>query len=518
MNKIKKFITNMHVRLAIIALIAVIGFVMLSCPSPTGDDNEDPGEDQGKKAGASVSVPVLASKTHNSITIKPSAFIDGNPGEQTIEYAINGVNSVPEAGWQGGLKFSGLGSNMKYWIFARSKSNVTHNAGKASTGLSVTTGSSKEAGAVVSIPVLALKTANSITIKAVAAPGNGQTVEYAKNGTNSAPPTGWQDGLTFSGLSPSTTYWIFARSKSNAAYNTGKASAGLSVTTEPDINPLDTTPPVLSGGSINRTSNTAALITFTTDEAGTAYYSQLTSGSPAPSSEAVKLANTIGAVIAGTNIEPVTLEAGVRDVYVVVEDAAGNKSSPLKIEAPAYVVMTYNIGDIGPGGGIIFYVNPSGFTVEGYSGAEGAFESYTAHYLEAAPSNFSTSAQWGAYGTLISGITTFTSSTDPLANKIGNGRKDTLTIVAHLGTSETNRAAQLAAAATFGGKNDWFLPSLGELNLLYVQKSLTGITTGYFWSSSQSAIYYAWLQDFSNGNRYVGTNDLTFTVRSIRAF
>jgi len=409
--------------LAIIAFVTVIGFVISSCPSPTGDDNDDPGKDLGKKAGAAVSAPVLASKT-----------------------------------------------------------------------------------------------ANSITIKAVAAPGNGQTLEYAKNGTNSSPSAGWQNGLTFSGLSPSTTYWIFARSKANAAYNAGKASAGLSVTTEPD-----TTPPMLSGGSINRTGNTTAFITFTTDEAGTAYYSQLAGGSPVPTSEAVKSANTIGPVIAGTNVQPITLTAGVRDIYVVVEDTAGNKSSPLKIEAPAYVAMAYNVGDTGPGGGIIFYVNSSGFTVDGYSGTKGSFLSYTAHYLEAAPSNSSTSAQWGAYGTLIPGVTIFTSSTDPLANKIGNGRKDTLTITAYLAanTSETGRAAQLAAAETFGGLNDWFLPSCGELNLLYVQRNLTGIgiTSGNFWSSSQSDIsFYPFFQIFTSGLRVNNLGNPTNAVRSIRAF
>ena len=513
MKNIKKIITNRRNRLAIIAFVAVIGFIMLSCPSPTGDDNEDPGEDLGKKAGAAVSVPVLASKTQNSITIKPSAFTDGNPGEQTIEYAINVVNSVPEAGWQDGLTISGLSPSTTYWIFARSKSNATRNAGKANAGLLVATDPIKEAGAVASTPELVSKTSNSITIKAIAAFDNGQTVEYAKNGTNSAPPTGWQDGLTFSGLSPNTTYWIFARSKSNVAYNAGTASIGLLVTTDPD-----TTPPMLSGGSINRTGNITAFITFTTDEAGTAYYSQLAGGAAAPTSEAVTADNTIGSVIAGMNVEPVTLTPGVRDIYVVVEDAAGNKSSPLKIEAPAYVAMFYNIGDIGPGGGIIFYVNSSGFTVEGYTGAVGSFAEYTAHYLEAAPSNLSTTAQWGAYEILISGVTTFTS--DALYDEIGNGRKDTMIIVSHLGTSETGRAAQLAAAASFSDLNDWFLPSYGELNLLYVQRNLTGIgiTSGIFWSSSQYNAYAAWHQNFTNGDRPAYYKNSIISVRAIRAF
>ena len=44
-------------------------------------------------------------------------------------------------------------------------------------------------------------------------------------------------------------------------------------------------------------------------------------------------------------------------------------------------------GDVGLSGGIIFYYAPGGFTVEGYPEGTGAFETYTAHYLEAAPAN-----------------------------------------------------------------------------------------------------------------------------------
>lgn len=94
-----------------------------------------------------------------------------------------------------------------------------------------TTLNSKTAGAEVSPPTLANKTETSITINAVAAPSNGQTVEYARNSTNTASASGWQDGLTFSGLTAETTYYIFARSKENDTHNAGAASGSLEVTT-----------------------------------------------------------------------------------------------------------------------------------------------------------------------------------------------------------------------------------------------------------------------------------------------
>jgi hypothetical protein len=188
-----------------------------------------------KVAGVAVSTPTLNTKTATSITINAATFTGENPGNQTIEYAGNGTNSAPETGWQDGLIFSGLESNTTYYIFARSKSNGSHEAGTASTGLQVTTDPTKAAGVAVSTPTLNTKTATSITINAATFtgenPGN-QTIEYAGNGTNSAPGTGWQDGLTFSGLESNTTYYIFARAKENATHNAGVISVPFEVTTD----------------------------------------------------------------------------------------------------------------------------------------------------------------------------------------------------------------------------------------------------------------------------------------------
>jgi len=87
-------------------------------------------------------------------------------------------------------------------------------------------------GAVVATPTLESKTQNSITINAVTAPDNGQTVEYAINMNYTAPVSGWQDWETFTNLTAGTAYYIFARSKGNNTYNAGTPSAGLQVTTD----------------------------------------------------------------------------------------------------------------------------------------------------------------------------------------------------------------------------------------------------------------------------------------------
>ena len=101
---------------------------------------------------------------------------------------------------------------------------------------------------------------------------------------------------------------------------------------------FDSTPPVLSAGTADRTSDTAAKIGFTTDEAGTAYYLALASGATAPTKAAVKAGTSLGAVTVGEITgKEITLTSGAKDVYVVVEDAVGNISTPLKIETPAWV-------------------------------------------------------------------------------------------------------------------------------------------------------------------------------------
>ena len=129
------------------------------------------------------------------------------------------------------------------------------------------------------------------------------------------------------GLTPNTQYKFYGYVKVsgntiNGLVQTFTTAAG------------DNTPPQLSAGSVTRTSDIAATIDFTTDEAGTAYYLVLASGATAPSNSDVKtLGTSLGVVEVGANTsKAVTLTAGARDIYVVVEDAAGNISAPLKIE------------------------------------------------------------------------------------------------------------------------------------------------------------------------------------------
>ena len=90
------------------------------------------------------------------------------------------------------------------------------------------TGPAKSAGAAVSgAPTLNSATSTTITVNAVTNAGTtGQTVEYAISTSATAPATGWQDTLTFSGLTPSTGYYVYARTKENTSYDAGASQRG----------------------------------------------------------------------------------------------------------------------------------------------------------------------------------------------------------------------------------------------------------------------------------------------------
>jgi|GEM_PF-1719717 len=181
------------------------------------------------------------------------------------------------------------------------------------------------------------------------------------------------------------------------------------------------------------------------------------------------------------------------------------------------IKSVYNIGDTGPAGGIIIYHDPAGFTVQGYTGATGSFAAYTAYYLEAAPTNQSTSVTWSNTDILIPNLSQ--DSSDTIDQAIGRGRLNTALIAAaHPAGTIDNNAAKAAAAYSGGGKNDWFLPSREELNLIYLQRSQFGIATGLFWSSSQQTIGGAWNQNFEYGNQIGFNKNFSYNVRAIRAF
>jgi hypothetical protein len=146
-------------------------------------------------------------------------------------------------------------------------------------------------------------------------------------------------------------------------------------------------------------------------------------------------------------------------------------------------------------GGIIFYLDATGV-----------------HGLIAAPSDQKQGAEWGCYGTSISGAD---------GTGITTGAQNTIDIEAGCTTSGT--AADICANLTLGGYSDWFLPSKDELNEMYLNKAAIGGFTFYvYWSSTERDGNTAWQQGFSDANTYhqeADKDDFDYCfVRAVRAF
>jgi uncharacterized repeat protein (TIGR02543 family) len=156
----------------------------------------------------------------------------------------------------------------------------------------------------------------------------------------------------------------------------------------------------------------------------------------------------------------------------------------------------YSLRDIGPAGGFIFY--DKGSYSDGW------------RYLEAATKDW-TIIQWGSSGTLIGGTW----------QGIGTGEANTIKIVTWLNNNgEVGRAAQLCDGKTTNGYTDWFLPSREELNQIYLNLWTFGLgsLSGSYWSSSESNLYYVWIQNFTTGSQVEEIKAGYLNVRAIRTF
>ena len=200
------------------------------------------------------------------------------------------------------------------------------------------------------------------------------------------------------------------------------------------------------------------------------------------------------------------------------------------------------IGNAGPGGGIIYYVDAGG----GFNC--GPTFTSTCHYLEVAPYGWNTGADplniWAnaSYqSTAVPGIVSqSTALNDP--TEIGLGYKYSAAIVSQ--GNDATTAAGLARAYRGGSRSDWYLPTTTELNLLcqwnrgIVQNATTVCTGGalnsgtgasgsgllaeYYQSSSQGSATLNWVQQFGTvngvGNQGGGLKSASYRVRPIRAF
>jgi hypothetical protein len=163
--------------------------------------------------------------------------------------------------------------------------------------------------------------------------------------------------------------------------------------------------------------------------------------------------------------------------------------------------FVYKVGDQGPGGGWIFFVDRD----DDYPG-------FT--YLEAAPENVGLD-EWCDNTTL-----TIPGAGGEAANALGRGKANTQAMLAVCASGAANRAAAYRGPKN---KTDWYLPSEGELMLMYTklmrERGKGGFGYNRYWSSSEGfPDYTAWAQYFNTGGQSNETKDSFFRIRPVRAF
>ncbi len=131
------------------------------------------------------------------------------------------------------------------------------------------------------------------------------------------------------------------------------------------------------------------------------------------------------------------------------------------------------------------------------------------HGLIVAPHDQSTAAQWGF----------FKEQVGAYDKKIGTGNRNTNIIAKN--SNDSTIAANICYNLILNGYDDWFLPSIEELKLLYFHfksKGLGNFISSQYWSSSETDFNNAWIMNFALGADIENNGNKSYAVRAVRYF
>ena len=313
------------------------------------------------------------------------------------------------------------------------------------------------------------------------------TPTYVQTGQYPALPLTFVTNLT--GLSGGTTYYI--RATLHGYWN---GAAGTIYGNELSFTTFAATIPVLSTSAIASFTYNSAVSggTITTDGGSTISAKGVCwSTSPNPTTANSKTNDGTGSLNFASSI---TGLLGSTTYHVrayatnLIGTAYGNDISFTTCGTPIY-----NLGDA-VGGGIVFYVDCTG-----------------QHGLIAATTDQGTAIPYGCEGTV----------TGAIGTAVYTGLANTNAILAACPTAGT--AAQLCRSYNGGGYTDWYLPSIGELQLMYDNRSVVpNLTTGVFtyWSSTEGGATIASGFFFYGGYSLAAMKGYAtqMVARAVRAF
>jgi hypothetical protein len=142
------------------------------------------------------------------------------------------------------------------------------------------------------------------------------------------------------------------------------------------------------------------------------------------------------------------------------------------------------------------------------------------NYLVVDTTDLSTAALWASSTVNISNVESTWDGSTNTANLIAAGAGGGITV----GT-----AAQLCDVSTNAGKNDWYLPAIDELNIMFNNRwdiaqginlaAGTQLTFVNYWSSTEYPnATFAWYFAFNNGSVNISNKIGTAYVRAVRKF
>lgn len=163
----------------------------------------------------------------------------------------------------------------------------------------------------------------------------------------------------------------------------------------------------------------------------------------------------------------------------------------------SFTTLPPNVGDSYQGG-IVAYLLING---------DAGYSPDTTHGIIITSNDISTSTIWGNSFNIGTTSTAF-----------GTGNTNTNNIVAILGSG--NCVAGLCYDLVLNGYSDWYLPSIGELNKIYINRNtIGGFPNAYYWSSSENGNTYAWMKNLFDGSSGNGNKTSSFLrVRAVRSF
>lgn len=324
-------------------------------------------------------------------------------------------------------------------------------------------------------------------------------------------------------LAASTTYYV---SIDSGAFRdaAGNDFAGLSAGASWNFTTAVAAPAFTISSSSETTPQDSAISGYTVSSTG----GTIASFSISPAAPSGLTFNTSTGVLSGT---PTSVQSAT--TYTITATNAGGtatRSFTLTVTVSCANGGECRVGDVGPGGGVVFYVHAAGGTFT----ASGAPCDTACRYLEAAPTT-GTNA-WTDAGYAWSGNTTTLIGVAAQGTGIGTGFANTEAIVTQAdGGSTASRAATISRA--YRGPNnrtDWYLPSRDELNELckYANTDSNGLgfncaagtqRAGFnfvsaYWNSSETDASNARRQLFANGGVGGAAKSGSNLVRPVRAF